>query len=159
MFELDDEYTESDIPTTLIRSKADCPTVEVLYMALSQLCFQYMCVLMFNLCVCVCVCVCVRVCVCACVRVQVATLTTNDIVINKLTQILSYLRQGARSGKKGRKRESRWAARGMAKEELHPEPQKDRYACTYCTMFVKLKHTHTHTHTHQHLSECGGVHV
>ena len=29
MFELDDEYAESDIPTTLIRSKADCPTVEV----------------------------------------------------------------------------------------------------------------------------------
>ena len=31
VFELDDEYAESDIPTTLIRSKADCPTVEVLY--------------------------------------------------------------------------------------------------------------------------------
>ena len=31
MFELDDEYAESDIPTTLIRSKADCPTVEVKY--------------------------------------------------------------------------------------------------------------------------------
>ena len=29
MFELDDEYAESDIPTTLIRSKADCPTMEV----------------------------------------------------------------------------------------------------------------------------------
>ena len=29
MFELDDQYAESDIPTTLIRSKADCPTVEV----------------------------------------------------------------------------------------------------------------------------------
>ena len=29
VFELDDEYAESDIPTTLIRSKADCPTVEV----------------------------------------------------------------------------------------------------------------------------------
>ena len=29
MFDLDDEYSESDIPTTLIRSKADCPTVEV----------------------------------------------------------------------------------------------------------------------------------
>ena len=29
MFELDDEYAESDIPTTLIRSKADCPNIEV----------------------------------------------------------------------------------------------------------------------------------
>ena len=29
MFELDDEYEESDIPTTLIRSKADCPMLEV----------------------------------------------------------------------------------------------------------------------------------
>ena len=29
VFELDDEYAESDIPTTLIRSKADCPTIEV----------------------------------------------------------------------------------------------------------------------------------
>ena len=29
VFELDDEYAESDIPTTLIRSKADCPTMEV----------------------------------------------------------------------------------------------------------------------------------
>ena len=63
MFELDDEYAESDIPTTLLRSKADCPTQEV------------------------------------------TTLSTNDIVINKLTQILSYLRQGSRSGKKGRKKD------------------------------------------------------
>ena len=29
MFELDDEYAESDIPTTLIRSKTDCPNLEV----------------------------------------------------------------------------------------------------------------------------------
>ncbi len=29
MFELEDEYAESDIPTTLIRSKADCPGMEV----------------------------------------------------------------------------------------------------------------------------------
>jgi len=34
-----------------------------------------------------------------------ATLTTNDIVINKLTQILSYLRQGVRASKKLKKRE------------------------------------------------------
>ena len=29
VFELDDEYAESDIPTTLIRSKTDCPNLEV----------------------------------------------------------------------------------------------------------------------------------
>lgn len=48
-----DDEAESDIPTTLIRSKADTPSLE-----------------------------------------STTTLTTNDIVINKLTQILSYLRQG-----------------------------------------------------------------
>lgn len=32
-----------------------------------------------------------------------ATLTTNDIVINKLAQILSYLRQGSKSSKKLKK--------------------------------------------------------
>ncbi len=31
---------------------------------------------------------------------QAATLSTNDIVINKLTQILSYLRAGSRNKKK-----------------------------------------------------------
>ncbi|XP_062503070.1 protein Red-like [Corticium candelabrum] len=51
--DLDDDYAESDIPTTLIRSKADCPQLE-----------------------------------------SHSMLTVNDIVINKLTQILSYLRQG-----------------------------------------------------------------
>lgn len=51
------------------------------------------------------------------------TLTTNDIVINKLTQILSYLRQGARTGKKGRKRD-KGLAKGLAKEEHVPEPAK-----------------------------------
>ena len=34
VFELDDEYAESDIPTTLIRSIADCPTMEVSYMCM-----------------------------------------------------------------------------------------------------------------------------
>lgn len=29
MFEMDEEYLESDIPTVLIRSKADCPVQEV----------------------------------------------------------------------------------------------------------------------------------
>lgn len=61
VIELDDEFAESDIPTTLIRSKKDCPNFESHTM-----------------------------------------LTTNDIVINKLTQILSYLRQGLHN-RKGRK--------------------------------------------------------
>lgn len=61
VIDLDDE-AETDIPTTLIRSKADCPSTE-----------------------------------------STTTLTTNDIVINKLTQILSYLRQGNRKGKKNKR--------------------------------------------------------
>ncbi|KAK2882344.1 protein Red [Channa argus] len=56
--DLDDEFIDTDIPTTLIRSKADCPSMEAQ-----------------------------------------TTLTTNDIVISKLTQILSYLRQGTRHKK------------------------------------------------------------
>ncbi|XP_057333151.1 protein Red [Microplitis mediator] len=62
VIELEDENAEVDIPTTLIRSKADVPTVDA-----------------------------------------TPTLTTNDIVINKLAQILSYLRQGSRHGKKGKR--------------------------------------------------------
>ncbi|XP_031554972.1 protein Red-like [Actinia tenebrosa] len=64
VFEVEDEYAETDIPTTLIRSKADCPGMETQ-----------------------------------------TTLTTNDIVINKLTQILSYLRQGMRNNKKLKKKD------------------------------------------------------
>lgn len=64
VIELEDETAESDIPTTLIRSKADVPVTEA----------------------------------------EIQTLTTNDIVINKLAQILSYLRQGPR-GKKNKKRD------------------------------------------------------
>lgn len=62
--DLEDEFAESDVPTTLIRSKVDCPAPE-----------------------------------------SDTTLTTNDIVINKLTQILSYLRQGRRENKKLKKKE------------------------------------------------------
>ncbi|XP_071444453.1 protein Red [Hetaerina americana] len=62
---------ESDIPTTLIRSRADVPSLE-----------------------------------------SAATLTTNDIVINKLAQILSYLRQGTRHSRKGRKKEAKSGALG-----------------------------------------------
>lgn len=61
--DLEDDFTESDVPTTLIRSKADCPSLE-----------------------------------------STTTMTNNDIVINKLTQILSYLRQGRRDRKKRKDR-------------------------------------------------------
>jgi len=30
--DLEDDYAESDIPTTLIRSKADCPSLEVSFL-------------------------------------------------------------------------------------------------------------------------------
>ncbi|XP_066572873.1 protein Red [Amia ocellicauda] len=72
--DLEDEYADTDIPTTLIRSKADCPTMEAQ-----------------------------------------TTLTTNDIVISKLTQILSYLRQGTRN-KKMKKKE-----KGKIDEKKPPE--------------------------------------
>lgn len=62
--ELEDVNVESDIPTTLIRSKTEIPT-----------------------------------------SMDTQTLTTNDIVINKLAQILSYLRQGGRGKKKDKKRD------------------------------------------------------
>ncbi|XP_017071785.1 protein Red [Drosophila eugracilis] len=64
VIDLDDELGESDIPTTLKRSKFEVPVA----------------------------------------REDVATLTTNDIVINKLSQILSYLRAGGRN-KKNKKRD------------------------------------------------------
>ncbi|XP_036380511.1 protein Red-like isoform X1 [Megalops cyprinoides] len=72
--DLEDEYADTDIPTTLIRSKADCPTMEAQ-----------------------------------------TTLTTNDIVISKLTQILSYLRQGTRN-KRIKKKE-----KGKLDEKKAPE--------------------------------------
>ncbi|KAJ7385161.1 hypothetical protein OS493_017538, partial [Desmophyllum pertusum] len=78
VFDVEDEYAESDIPTTLMRSKADCPGIETQ-----------------------------------------ATLTTNDIVINKLTQILLYLRQGTRGGKKVKKKD-----KGKDKERMINKPDK-----------------------------------
>lgn len=60
--DLNDEILDTDIPTTVIRSKSDVPNVD-----------------------------------------NTPTLTTNDIVINKLAQILSYLRQGPRHSKKSKK--------------------------------------------------------
>ena len=35
VFDVEDEYAESDIPTTLIRSKADCPGIEVSLISVS----------------------------------------------------------------------------------------------------------------------------
>lgn len=64
LIELDDENVDTDIPTTIIRSKTEIPQEEL----------------------------------------QTQTLSTNDIVINKLSQILSYLRQGGK-GKKNKKRD------------------------------------------------------
>lgn len=64
VIDLEEENVETDIPTTLIRSKADLP-VEAQ---------------------------------------EQQTLNTNDIVINKLAQILSYLRQGGK-GKKHKRRD------------------------------------------------------
>ncbi|XP_033106912.1 protein Red-like [Anneissia japonica] len=95
--ELDDDYAESDIPTTVIRSKADCPTME-----------------------------------------SHTTLTANDIVINKLTQILSYLRQGQR-GRKMKKKE-----KGKLKEEMKEKlPGHDdnifNDVSDYALSFVKPK--------------------
>jgi len=37
--DLEDDYAESDIPTTLIRSKADCPSLEVCTLNSMPLCF------------------------------------------------------------------------------------------------------------------------
>uniref|UniRef100_A0A914VZK1 Protein Red n=2 Tax=Plectus sambesii TaxID=2011161 RepID=A0A914VZK1_9BILA len=59
VIELDDEYAESDIPTTLLRSKQDCPIDDT-----------------------------------------TANLSTNDMVIQKLTQVLSYLRADTKRKKK-----------------------------------------------------------
>lgn len=64
--DLTDEMGDNDIPTTLIRSSTEVPTIE-----------------------------------------STTTLTTNDIVINKLAQILNYLRAGPRHHKKSRKRDNK----------------------------------------------------
>lgn len=43
VFDVEDEYAESDIPTTLIRSKADCPGIEVSYFLIVMLFFCRLC--------------------------------------------------------------------------------------------------------------------
>uniref|UniRef100_A0A6B2ECY0 Putative ik cytokine down-regulator of hla class ii n=1 Tax=Phlebotomus kandelakii TaxID=1109342 RepID=A0A6B2ECY0_9DIPT len=67
VIDLEDENAENDIPTILIRSKADVPMSSV----------------------------------------ELQTLTTNDIVINKLSQILGYLRQGGKNKKNKRRDKDR----------------------------------------------------
>ena len=74
---LEDDGAE-DIPTTVIRSKADCPHLE-----------------------------------------SVSALSTNDIVINKLTQILSYLRHG------GKKRKNRDKTSTFIPPEIKKETISD----------------------------------
>jgi len=64
IIDLTEDITDTDIPTTLIRSKSDVPSMD-----------------------------------------DRPTLTTNDIVINKLAQILSYLRTGPKHLKKSKKRD------------------------------------------------------
>lgn len=84
-----DEENVSDIPTTLIRSRTDCPSEQ-----------------------------------------SSSKITTNDIVIQKLTQILSYLRQGSRQ-KKQKKREpsgplgAREGPLGERKNKLPAKPVDD----------------------------------
>ncbi|XP_065201248.1 protein Red [Planococcus citri] len=72
VIELQDDMIDTDIPTTVIRSKADVPSLE-----------------------------------------EKPMLTTNDIVINKLAQILSYLRQGPKHSRKARRRERLQAGEDM----------------------------------------------
>ncbi|XP_050688454.1 protein Red-like isoform X2 [Eriocheir sinensis] len=81
--DLDDDMAESDIPTTVIRSKADLQGIENMQ----------------------------------------ATFTTNDIVIQKLTQILSYLRTG-RANKKQKKKDkgkNESANRAAADDSIYGE--------------------------------------
>ncbi|XP_043215795.1 protein Red-like [Amphibalanus amphitrite] len=78
--DLEDEMVDFDIPTTVVRSKADCPLVET-----------------------------------------ATTLTTNDIVINKLTQILSYLRQGRHGRRIKKKDKQRADEKKAAGEDIYAE--------------------------------------
>jgi len=80
LVELEEEFADSDVPTTMVRSKIDCPSVSEIS----------------------------------------TTSSTNDLVINKLTQILAYLRQGGRGGKKWKKK---WAT--MSKEEKVIDPASE----------------------------------
>lgn len=75
IIDLTEDLTDTDIPTTLIRSKSDVPSMD-----------------------------------------DRPSLTTNDIVINKLAQILSYLRTGPRHLKKTKKRDKQ-----VFDDNIYPE--------------------------------------
>jgi len=75
IIDLTEDITDTDIPTTLIRSKSDVPSMD-----------------------------------------DRPTLTTNDIVINKLAQILSYLRTGPKHLKKSKKRDKQ-----VFDDNIYPE--------------------------------------
>lgn len=75
IIDLSEDITDTDIPTTLIRSKSDVPSMD-----------------------------------------DRPTLTTNDIVINKLAQILSYLRTGPKHLKKSKKRDKQ-----VFDDNIYPE--------------------------------------
>jgi len=87
VFELDDEYAESDIPTTLMRSKADCPDMQD---NLSQ--------------------------------------SQNDVVLQKLTQILSYIRTGNKKKNKKQKMDFD-LEKGVSEDEadVKQEPKDDGF--------------------------------
>ena len=82
--ELEDELAESDIPTTVIRSKAECPNLD-----------------------------------------SINTLSTNDIVINKLIQIIAYLRQGGGSKKKKAKEKEKEKEKEKTSSSHHSSSHKD----------------------------------
>ncbi len=84
LIELEDENVDTDIPTTIIRSKAEIPQTEG----------------------------------------DTQTLNTNDIVINKLAQILSYLRAG--KSKKNKKRDKDRPLFKVPEEKLPSTTTKSR---------------------------------
>jgi len=99
VIELEDENAETDIPTTLLRSRKDCPGQEV---NLSDFIMIFGLIKHF--------------------KQSQATLSTNDIVINKLAQILSYLRQGKNQSKKAKKLKEK---AGMENTMAPPKPRND----------------------------------
>lgn len=85
LVELEDENAETDIPTTIIRSKGDVNSAAA----------------------------------------EINTLNTNDIVVNKLTQIFSYLRQG---GKKKKNKKEKALFKVPDDPEDKPSTSKSRHA-------------------------------
>jgi IK cytokine len=84
--DLNDE--ETDVPITSIRSKAECLSGEVVEMKSSRFFFSFKPLFFFM----------------SKFKNSNITLSTNDIVINKLTQILAYLRHGKKDAKKLKKK-------------------------------------------------------